>query len=229
MKLRLSQSKIGLYYHCPYAFYLNAIEKRETVPTPPMILGSEIHKIFEDFYQQSDFLSKEKTIEIINSFKAKKPEHVIYIENFKAFNLKKLNAISCMEEFKPFLLEKKYFVNLNNKVDLSGVIDRVDIVNKKTMIIDYKTGNVNPFSRLKDQLSTYDFLYKKTTDRDVDFWAVYYPKADIFYSEESTNHFSNFVVPKIEVVVGACEENFFPKTGNCYYCLMRKDCQKGLK
>src|SRR3972149_2832876 len=226
MNLRISASSISLYGQCPYAFYLSAIEGIKTVPTPEMELGTQIHKDYYDFYQQSDFLSTESVVEALKKFQTNNPEKRIYYENFRQFNLNKLRNCANIEDFKPIMLEEKIVILLRKDIALSGVIDRVDKIGDQIAIIDYKTGQFRDLSTHIDQLSIYGKLFNKKTDRLADVWSILFCKNNFFPMMKANNHFEETVIPKVRTIYKSFIENDFPATGNCAWCLVKNSCKK---
>ncbi len=175
-----SYSSINTYLNCPLAFYYRYVEgMREADSVAEEVksdtFGLLLHRLMENIY--SPYLNSEvdkaeikkiiKNIDlmrdnILSSFKStlgvdkilgKNKIIQVILEKYATKILK------CDEEFAPFRYlysEKKIFTTLpicdgKRKITLLCVVDRIDIVEGKIRIIDYKTGSVTmQYSLIQD-------------------------------------------------------------------------------
>lgn len=205
--IRYSPSGLIQYINCPLQFYFRYVanikpleEIKEKIEAS--ILGTVIHKVLEEFVKEiisaknsvSDIiLSYEKNIEQyiesafiynkINPNELKKGKLYLAFEVTKKYLEAYLKQLR--EEFKDspivFLgtevsVETTLMVD-NIKIDYHGKIDRVDLLENKVLILDFKTGKVESdklkvFHDLENvfqdssykqafQLLSYAFLYHK--------------------------------------------------------------------
>jgi putative RecB family exonuclease len=152
--ISLSFTKIEKFLRCPqeYAWYCDReLLKKYHVDTPPLIFGSLMHGVLNDFYKNLDKSerTKEKMIALfLQKYKANKLKHDQIFRNretvakyFAMAGKEFTNFLeSPLSEIVPYVATEE-----NIKIDLGGVqlwakIDRMDTSAKGLKIIDYKTG-----------------------------------------------------------------------------------------
>ena len=165
-----SPTQIESYYRCPYrAFAERILHAKEREQGSPDVLNTGIlaHEIFKNVFERyAEMESETKFFEIFDCESSK----VLSEERFKKYEFSGESAFSVQnirEECKTYafktyrwlkssgfstgkgLLEVKFGENgatfppvklLNGRVNLSGVIDRIDVSGNDCRIIDYKTG-----------------------------------------------------------------------------------------
>jgi DNA helicase-2/ATP-dependent DNA helicase PcrA len=154
----LSASKLATYRGCPLAFRYNYIEHVTVPQSPSKIFGKEIHYMLESFHKKN-FKSVETFLNTWNH----RWWGVVYGEygDFEiAFKTKEQPANLCWSGrrlLRPFYEHNKSLPKPNMvekdfseyKIDFAGIRvtgkwDRVDRIEDKTFIIDYKTDFFSP-------------------------------------------------------------------------------------
>ena len=215
--MRLSVSKASLFDDCPYKYKLNYIDKIKPVVTPAaLIKGSAIHDIFEHAYDNVE------TIEDLKNNIRNHQDYFLYedqLENFITYNEMMLEKTG---QFKPWHAE----LRLTDKDwNVIGIIDRIDKIDGKIFVTDYKTGKSHPISDYKIQLGTYQKLLKDQMDIDVDIFSVYFSKDNKILFESAKNNwqaqaeiFFNSIRNKITLKMEEANP-VWPKTGKwCRWC-----------
>ncbi|MDO9027248.1 MAG: PD-(D/E)XK nuclease family protein [Candidatus Roizmanbacteria bacterium] len=175
--LKLSPSKIATYKQCPLKYKCEIdtqIRKAYKQETPPLTFGNLIHGCLNDFFKRVD--KSQRNFETLRKLFEEK-----FKKNFekhrKIFKTKE-NIIQYVKEahrqFKtfisskfvkgnPFLIEEFPIYRLNQELELGGKFDRVDLVNDKLTLIDYKTGKYSDekYEDNRFQLDFYEYLLAK--------------------------------------------------------------------
>jgi ATP-dependent helicase/nuclease subunit B len=194
----LSPTALSDYWTCPYAYYLKYIldvyEPAKIVEEPGALeWGSIIHSALQYFYtkhfprgfKQNEMDRAISLMEVeldkaitYNRSLARKPRAVafldaeIYKRYLRSFLLTEMERFSQgFEIFKASLERKaKHHIPVNGlQVRLTGVPDRIDILDEKYYIIDYKTGRLPP---------------KKACEIGDDFDAFQLPMYALIFSKE---------------------------------------------
>lgn len=167
----LSPTALSAYRACPYRYYLqyilDAVEPRKIVEEPGALeWGSIIHAALQRFYashfprgfKQSDMTRAVSLLERefekaigSNAGLARRPRAVTYLESeiykrylrsFLSVEVERFNAGFAIAG-KALEHAEKHYVTVNSTpVRLTGIPDRVDTLDKKYYIIDYKTGSL---------------------------------------------------------------------------------------
>lgn len=191
--IRISHSALKAYLTCPARFYfqhilnINADKMDIELSIPANTFGSIIHKTLEDFYKKNNLVQK-----VINHNDIKKAAHEpekILQENFKSVLGKNFmqgkniilysvalkmveNVIEFDKKNESQLMilsleqyhERIFSIN-GEKCKYYGIFDRVDIVNKKLRIIDYKTGKLDQLPQLTiDVFENTENMFQQLTD-----------------------------------------------------------------
>lgn len=168
--IKLSASRAKTFDQCPRKYYYHYEEHLPTKEWDHLELGTYSHAVLEIFHKYIINGSKEswrklmslasneafkKTIEKGHSLSNEQISEAKTILSSYLSNIEEKGMPNVMEVEFPFTIE------LNNKYDLTGVIDRLDYEDGFYHIVDYKTNKnakyMDPF-----QLNTYGlFLVKK--------------------------------------------------------------------
>ncbi len=151
---QLSFTKIEKFLRCPqeYAWYIDkSVYNKYHQDTPPLIFGSIMHAVLNDYYKnlEKSERTKEKMIALFKQkYKANKAKHDAVFKDRKTVTGYAQTAgreftnflESPLSEIVPYVATEE-----NIKTDLGGVelwakIDRFDTSAKGLKIIDYKTG-----------------------------------------------------------------------------------------
>jgi len=164
---KLSPTSLKAYVQCPYSFYLRYLlrvaEPDEILESPtPMDWGSIIHQTLRNFYRD-DFPTGLKGVKFSQALPllqksfyqtlklklAQTPKKVAYLdaeiykkrlEKFLEFEIQRTAGDYKITTNKVEAL-CKYSIEVNGiPIQFEGYVDRVDIIDNKFYIIDYKTG-----------------------------------------------------------------------------------------
>ncbi len=204
-KFGLSPTSISCYLSCPLKFYIKYIENvKDDTPEETIqvnIIGSIIHSTFEFLYKKFNGIIDEKYYNlVVEKYREEAFQNALRENNFAnglpetGFNY--LNQIMIKELIDNFINYEKSFykkgntltvkgleeklvhtfdINENTKVNLTGFADRIDQIEDKIRILDYKTGKVEDkdveiksdnedimdLTEKSLQLCIYKYLYKK--------------------------------------------------------------------
>ncbi len=264
--MEFSPSSLDNYLKCPLKFYFENIlkikekEKLEEEPEPASI-GNIVHETMENL--QKPYLNKkinEKILREINSKieemlkkTFKKYNFELKGANYLNFLLAKERISKCLEgklfkePFELILVEEL----INSKLGdfkLKGKIDRLDKINGKYRVVDYKSGKTYKFYKRKKekielkeyidfqknlesfQILVYVFLVKEKYSLNYEDISgnVYSFKEnkinDINFEKEEEKILKNF----LNIVVNL-EEEFKPSPideNTCNYCILKNFCNK---
>ena len=168
--MKLSKTKINTYLRCPFQFRLKYIEEIEGDANKYMILGREVHKVAEIFLKEfGDTLS-----EINIDYELRKIEKDLNYElTHHVDNLSKFFKI-VKSNYKVVDIEKEL---VSDELNLTGVCDVIlENSDDDLIIIDYKTGNSNSFSKYRLELCYYKLLVEETYNRKVSHVGVFFTK-----------------------------------------------------
>jgi len=176
----LTPSKVSSFRSCPLAFRYSVIDGLPEPPSLPAFKGTLVHKALQLFYGASsapqDLLAQ---LELAWS-------SLSHSEEFLALGLSEQEAVSLLEDARSLLLTylsmedpvgvKAVGVELDLRaevggVPLHGIIDRLDWVEGKFQISDYKTGKAPPRQMESGRLegvAIYALLVKEALGIDID-------------------------------------------------------------
>jgi len=210
----LSKSKIGTWKRCPFLFKLQYVDKLQIkAQNEAMSRGIEIHTLLEEFYKPN---SRELKVLIEEIQKHPLfPKHSEAIANFINFNKRITSPF-------PILTEKML---KDDDKQIRGIIDRVDEDDKGNLIlIDYKSGRINPISKYRFELALYAYLYEINHDRKITHWGIYFVDYDVFNVERAERNDIQDALKKVETTRCEIEDahmgNNFPKSpgSHCNWC-----------
>jgi hypothetical protein len=152
-----SKSKLKTFRNCSYLYKLQYIDKIPQEVVEVTNKGIILHDFFDNFYKNwngdinKTFIFTMKQMNITEEFYNQYKEH---FDNFINFNIRKL--IQYPTEFMPVFTEKKYFNG-----EWTGIVDRVDKVGNKIIVLDYKTTSGTELSEYLDELCLYANLIEQ--------------------------------------------------------------------
>jgi len=196
----LSNYQIDDYITCPFKYKLIHILKMPIREQPEIIYGLAMHRVVSEYFKSKQE-GKELTLDDLkNIFKSlwkpigfisrqhEKARFEKGIENIERFYLKeKENNII------PKYIEKDFDFKLSEKLTIIGRWDRIDEVNGESIIIDYKTSDVNSIEEANkkiespnvyNQLKLYAIAYEKVFGKPADKVGVYFLEASIIVSKK---------------------------------------------
>ena len=177
MSYRLSKSKINNYLQCPRKFRYSYINKIETGENEHFKIGTDVHKIAEDFI---NIWKKENSIDFLDTLYELESK---YEDDYKD------HCQNLAEFFKKILIDEGYEVLsteddiISEKYNFSGKYDLVLEKEGKLTVIDYKTGKSSSVRDYVTELCYYKMLVEdKYPEKTVEYAAIYFTK-DGGYSE----------------------------------------------
>lgn len=167
---KLSPTSISTYLRCSLQYYwkyimnINCDEVNEEIQMN--VIGSIIHNTLDELYRNfgNEVVTESKFLEVRNHYLDKCYQNALRNNNFRnglpktGFNSIIASVIDTMisrfldnehnivkeNSLRILCTEKELSFHLNN-VELHGFADRIDLLNDKLRVIDYKTGSVNPY------------------------------------------------------------------------------------
>lgn len=141
-KIRLSYTAISTYQQCSLKYKFKYVDRLPAKPSPYLSFGSSIHAALEYFYKNKGGLLKGLKLNWqrggYESIEQEKEFLVKGEEILKSFYKEHFDPLKM-----PIALEQRFSVSLGC-VELSGVIDRVDALDRGYEVIDYKTSKRLP-------------------------------------------------------------------------------------
>lgn len=179
-----SKSKLKTFRDCPLKFKLAYLDKIKTnVKIESLEKGIKLHEIFDKFYvhYNGDYDEALKAtvekLKIHSDFCKKYKEHLL---SFKQFNQDKLAKFAA-EDFLPIQAEEWFEAG-----NWHGFVDRVDKLNNKYLLLDYKTSAGNDISDYYDELIIYAWLYKQKKNIDINYIGILFTKNSNLVIKEIT-------------------------------------------
>lgn len=177
---KMSSTALNNFLNCPLRFYYSNIMRMPQARSANMGFGNVVHKVLERFWRfrmenglwpegnELDAMIEKyllDSFEIFHSHFSK-----LEMENYLANGRKMLPKFIYLEMQKwlkipEFKTEYKISTLLDNKIPLTGNIDRIDIYKDYLYVTDYKTGK---FANNKDKLRKPDF--SKENSIGGDYW-----------------------------------------------------------
>ncbi|NOY15158.1 MAG: ATP-dependent helicase [bacterium] len=163
-KLKISPTALNTFLACPYQFLLNNLFRLPRTKSPNLIMGSAIHKAFEEWliaYKQSPKKANlENIIQIYNNYLENeilapaeqeriKTEGAVLLDRFYQDQL--TPQLKNSQPFKSELDFSSQPIFTPENIPITGKIDRIDrLDDNRYLIIDYKTGRVPTKKALND-------------------------------------------------------------------------------
>jgi len=252
--MRMSKSSFLTYVDCPYNLFLDKVKgRRDLRPTPkegsPLKKGTDLHKIFEDFYtvcEEEDINTKQDILDILlqhplsskahlekedpthenlylnkyRNYHALEGEIHRHLDNFADFNMATIERRG-LDNFIPEYREMEIY---NEEKDFLGYIDRAEKLNDGTYrILDYKTGKVKTLRNYLAELSLYKWLFETETGKTVTRVGIYFSDNGWLRTmelEQSDIFESLYLLDTVSEMV---RERIFPRFRNEYMC--KKFCE----
>lgn len=239
--MRLSKSAFMQWEFCPRGYKYAFIDRLPFRPTVPMRMGSAFHDYADGLFRLLDYddlatVGKKSDIEEIfleAAVQIEAPAAIAHlVKNFVDFEVQRYQTFTesytdPIRLYKPLHLEQK-LVALESypDIDLVGIIDRMDLLERGTMaLIEYKSGNLNE-KRVERELLFYTILVEKCNEiNDTDFPRVshlvgYSPAGNKTFVTEVKERKKKTVEKRIlrmyrEVTDGIFEAKENPFCGTC--------------
>ena len=231
--MKLSKSKINTYLKCPLEFKFQYIDELEAEPNVYMQVGTDVHLIAEKFSEK--FGDELDGVDIENELVKIAFEENLYdldnhIENLATF----FREVFVESDYKLFSQEE-YLLDETHR--FSGICDIIlEDENGDLVVVDYKTGNSNSFSKYRRELCYYKLLVENVCERDVSSLGIFFTKngrlrlldvcdeenkRKFLHSREIDEAIDTFYHVRNEVNKG----NFYPKRQFlCKFCTYKHIC-----
>ena len=226
----LSASAIDTYENCPLKYRLGSIDGvPQTANKPELVFGNIMHKVLQKFHEPNKKLTKERILNILEEeWKKDEFEYSVREQKFKEQGIELLKEyIHFLHDNKPNVLEReKSFDFKIGRINIRGIIDRIDKIPDGTAIIDYKTSKTTSSAKSNLQLAIYSMYLSQSKEKGIGglpasaslhFLREYDKpiKSHSFKKEELI-----MVQEKIETVAdGIQKKEFNPKKGrHCEWC-----------
>ena len=208
---KISVTQLENYFSCPFKHYLSyglCLQEKEETTFDGRDIGNICHKASELFVKEiidgKSFQKEDVNLFINNHFDEiieeaclkDKLEIASERESLIRYFKHQLEVVLCdilselsKSNFKPLYVEYKLSnitLGIDNKVDISGKIDRIDVCNNYFRIIDYKTGSTGIILKeLYHGLKLQLFLYQKIAKKmlNMESAGVFYFNAKYDYSK----------------------------------------------
>ncbi|MDO8551522.1 MAG: UvrD-helicase domain-containing protein [bacterium] len=150
----LSYSQIETFKTCPFHYKLRYLLNIPTPPSPALSFGASIHAVLKDFYQLKilgNKLGEEKLLELLErnwvkeGYYSKNHEKLSFTKGKKLLSDLYKNMIK-NEKTMPLTVEQTFSFPIRG-LRVGGRIDRVNSLDNKIEIVDYKTGATMPTQR----------------------------------------------------------------------------------
>lgn len=172
--MKLSKSKINTYLKCPLEFKFQYIDEIESKPNKYMALGSDVHLIAEKFAEE--FGDDLDNVDIDNELVRIAYELDLgydltnHIENLGSF----FKEVFVDNDYRLYSQEE-YLIDEEHR--FSGICDIIlEDKNGDLVVIDYKTGNSNSFSKYRRELCYYKLLVENVYEKNVSTVGVFFTK-----------------------------------------------------
>ena len=226
----LSASAIDTYENCPLKYRLGSVDGvPQTANKPELVFGNIMHKVLQRFHEPNKKLTKERILNILEEeWKKDEFEYSVREQKFKEQGIELLKEyIHFLHDNKPNVLEReKSFDFKIGRINIRGIIDRIDKISDGTAIIDYKTSKTTSSAKSNLQLAIYSMYLAQSKEKGIGglpasaslhFLREYDKpiKSHSFTKEELI-----MVREKIETVAdGIQKKEFNPKKGrHCEWC-----------
>ena len=235
--MNISWSKLNLFRDCAYKWKRINIDKQYEPETIYLWRGKVLHACLEKLGNQYFMHNIESLTTFIDEFKY----HFMRKTQFKGAlqNRMELEGEDILTQFYFLVTECELFKNIE-KVEfyfkipfdkynfVTGKIDRIDIVNDKLRLVDYKDGREKPFKEYADQLKLYQWAtLQQYSDYDVDTIEIHLLASNRILSESKFGKKDiTAILDEISLIIGQIEsEQFAPKKNKwCKYCSFRAEC-----
>ena len=172
--MKLSKSKINSYLKCPLEFKFQYIDEIEVEPNKYMVLGSDVHSVAETFAERfGDELEnvniQNELVKIANDLEMG-PDIANHIDNLGLF----FKEVFVDNDYKLFSQEE-YLHDETHR--FSGICDIIlEDENGNLVVVDYKTGNSNSFSKYRLELCYYKLLVENVYEKEVTSVGIFFTK-----------------------------------------------------
>jgi len=226
----LSKSRLKTWVTCPRKFYFKYVLGIETPTTESMIRGTDIHELFELYYEKAQEYSENNTeppdslFNLLNLEEHDNWQDYLdpYLSHFLGFERRRWNNAKNMDDWVPIAVEDEMWKELYSNVPvLMGYADVMlpaasftteDVPQDEgCVLVDFKTGtpNKNYMSHenggVKLDLSYYALLFE--SKYNIVAVGAYYPKTDTLVTSSLQQERRDFVEKISREISEADEDN----------------------
>jgi CRISPR/Cas system-associated exonuclease Cas4 (RecB family) len=239
--IRMSKSSVDAYLFCPYNLFLNKIKgfrdhQSDPLEGSPLKKGSELHKIFEDYYDDprakeirnedemrellfSHPLTQKGKLEVVDPdhdnldskyscYHDLEKEYRKHLENFTSFNV----AVIRERGFDNYIPEYRELELYNKKEHFLGYIDRAEKLEDGTYrILDYKTGRPKTLRNYLVELGLYKWLFETEMGKPVGEVGIYFSEPGLLRSTKLTKEDVQRALGVLGTVKFLMGKNIFPR------------------
>lgn len=241
--LKLSNYQIDDYLTCPFKYKLVHVFKMPIRSKPNVMIGSAMHAVSAEFFiarREGRKVTKDDLKKIFDAMW--KPAGFLTqqeaIKNYEA-------AAEAIERFYdkesqnniiPKYIEKDFEFKLNDKLGVRGRWDRIDEIDGKIIIVDYKTSDVRDEEKaetkiksqdIQRQLKLYCLAYEKMFGKIPEEAGLYFFKSSMLVTKTFKEKTIREYEEKIHEVAGHIMNEEFeatPAAFTCRYCAFFNIC-----
>jgi DNA helicase-2/ATP-dependent DNA helicase PcrA len=241
--LKLSNYQIDDYLTCPFKYKIVHVLKMPMQDKPNVMIGSAMHAMASEFFKARQEGVEKTAAELRAIFDSMwKPKGFLtQAEAQKNYE----GAIKSIENFHrteslntnvPLYLEKDFEFKLTPELSVRGRWDRIDEVDGKIMIVDYKTSDVRTEEKAQDKIKTQDIqrqlklyclAYDKMFGRLPDSAGIYFFKNSMMVTKQFREKSIREYEEKIFEVAEHIKNEEFDATPGifvCRYCAFYNIC-----
>lgn len=165
-KKRFSVSGLETYAQCPFKYYVEkglGITEKRPIDLDPILTGNIVHFVLEKYFSAKQTKDPERFVEFAFGELSKKTEYAVLfgykkfkygLDRLKKECVKTIKDIVDNQSVSKFKISNLEFVVRGDGFDeeltdlaFFGVVDRIDRLDDKAIVIDYKTGKVDRSSK----------------------------------------------------------------------------------
>lgn len=165
-KKRFSVSGLETYAKCPFKYYVEkglGITEKRPIDLDPILTGNIVHFVLEKYFSAKQTKDPERFVEFAFGELSKKTEYAVLfghkkfkygLDRLKKECVKTIKDIVANQSVSKFKISNLEFVVRGDGFDeeltdlaFFGVVDRIDRLDDKAIVIDYKTGKVDRSSK----------------------------------------------------------------------------------
>lgn len=165
-KKRFSVSGLETYAKCPFKYYVEkglGITEKRPIDLDPILTGNIVHFVLEKYFSAKQTKDPERFVEFAFGELSKKTEYAVLfghkkfkygLDRLKKECVKTIKDIVANQSVSKFKTSNLEFVVRGDGFDeeltdlaFFGVVDRIDRLDDKAIVIDYKTGKVDRSSK----------------------------------------------------------------------------------
>lgn len=165
-KKRFSVSGLETYAKCPFKYYVEkglGITEKRPIDLDPILTGNIVHFVLEKYFSAKQTKDPERFVEFAFGELSKKAEYAVLfgykkfkygLDRLKKECVKTIKDIVDNQSVSKFKISNLEFVVRGDGFDeeltdlaFFGVVDRIDRLDDKAIVVDYKTGKVDRSSK----------------------------------------------------------------------------------